>query len=101
MEHRWDNMGCEPIITLNNIFRDKTQTDALFEKHRPTHVIHLAAMVGGLFHNMAHNLEFFVSLITLDPLFSCVFTDSFLVHYEVVLIKVSLVIKEPVVYCSA
>ncbi|CAG9579543.1 unnamed protein product [Danaus chrysippus] len=39
--------------------RDKTQTEALFEKHRPTHVIHLAAMVGGLFHNMAHNLDFF------------------------------------------
>lgn len=39
--------------------RDKTQTDALFEKYKPTHVIHLAAMVGGLFHNMAHNLDFF------------------------------------------
>ncbi|RVE51458.1 hypothetical protein evm_003859 [Chilo suppressalis] len=39
--------------------RDKNQTEALFEKHRPTHVIHLAAMVGGLFHNMAHNLDFF------------------------------------------
>ncbi|KAG7309559.1 hypothetical protein JYU34_004012 [Plutella xylostella] len=39
--------------------RDKAQTEALFEKHRPTHVIHLAAMVGGLFHNMAHNLDFF------------------------------------------
>uniref|UniRef100_A0A7I4YBY6 GDP-L-fucose synthase n=1 Tax=Haemonchus contortus TaxID=6289 RepID=A0A7I4YBY6_HAECO len=31
----------------------------LFEDVRPTHVIHLAAMVGGLFHNLAHNLEFF------------------------------------------
>ncbi|PZC79200.1 hypothetical protein B5X24_HaOG216764 [Helicoverpa armigera] len=39
--------------------RDKAQTEALFERHRPTHVIHLAAMVGGLFHNMAHNLDFF------------------------------------------
>ncbi|XP_030031298.2 GDP-L-fucose synthase [Manduca sexta] len=39
--------------------RDKEQTEALFEKHKPTHVIHLAAMVGGLFHNMRHNLEFF------------------------------------------
>ena len=27
--------------------------------HRPTHVIHLAARVGGLFTNMAHNVEFF------------------------------------------
>ncbi|KAH9635100.1 hypothetical protein HF086_000821 [Spodoptera exigua] len=39
--------------------RDKAQTDALFERYQPTHVIHLAAMVGGLFHNMAHNLDFF------------------------------------------
>ncbi|CAB3227480.1 unnamed protein product [Arctia plantaginis] len=39
--------------------RNKSQTDALFERHKPTHVIHLAAMVGGLFHNMAHNLSFF------------------------------------------
>ncbi|KAK6027927.1 hypothetical protein OSTOST_06039, partial [Ostertagia ostertagi] len=34
-------------------------TRRLFEDSRPTHVIHLAAMVGGLFHNLAHNLEFF------------------------------------------
>ncbi|XP_070543558.1 GDP-L-fucose synthase-like isoform X2 [Ptychodera flava] len=32
---------------------------ALFEKHKPTHVIHLAAMVGGLFRNLAFNLDFF------------------------------------------
>ncbi len=34
-------------------------TKALFDKHRPTHVVHLAAMVGGLFHNMRANLDFF------------------------------------------
>ncbi|XP_046967146.1 GDP-L-fucose synthase [Vanessa cardui] len=39
--------------------RDKAQTDALLEKYKPTHVIHLAAIVGGLFQNMSHNLEFF------------------------------------------
>ncbi|XP_023939616.1 GDP-L-fucose synthase [Bicyclus anynana] len=39
--------------------RDRAQTEALFDKHKPTHVVHLAAMVGGLFHNMAHNLDFF------------------------------------------
>jgi GDP-L-fucose synthase len=39
---------------------DRDQTKALFNKHRPTHVIHLAAMVGGLFHNMSHNLDFLV-----------------------------------------
>ncbi|XP_063155800.1 GDP-L-fucose synthase isoform X3 [Candoia aspera] len=34
------------------------ETTALFEKHKPTHVIHLAAIVGGLFMNLNHNLEF-------------------------------------------
>jgi GDP-L-fucose synthase len=35
------------------------ETKSFFERHRPTHVIHLAAMVGGLFHNMRNNLDFF------------------------------------------
>ncbi|XP_076844321.1 GDP-L-fucose synthase-like isoform X3 [Brachyhypopomus gauderio] len=34
------------------------ETRAVFQKHRPTHVIHLAAMVGGLFKNMRQNLDF-------------------------------------------
>jgi len=38
---------------------DATQTTALFQRIKPTHVIHLAAMVGGLFHNMKYNLDFF------------------------------------------
>lgn len=60
---------------------DENSTRAVFKKHRPTHVIHLAAMVyleklklklnfdifndctffkvGGLFHNMRANLDFF------------------------------------------
>ncbi|XP_043481708.1 probable GDP-L-fucose synthase [Leptopilina heterotoma] len=37
---------------------DKKSTEALFEKHKPTHVIHLAAIVGGLFVNMKNNLDF-------------------------------------------
>lgn len=39
----------------------KDDTVRIFDTYKPTHVIHLAAMVGGLFHNMAHNLDFFVS----------------------------------------
>jgi hypothetical protein len=39
---------------------DLDATRQLFDKHKPTHVIHLAAMVGGLFHNMSHNLDFLV-----------------------------------------
>jgi GDP-L-fucose synthase len=31
---------------------------ALFATHRPTHIIHLAALVGGLFKNMRHKVEF-------------------------------------------
>ncbi|KAK7585865.1 hypothetical protein V9T40_000044 [Parthenolecanium corni] len=37
----------------------KDDTVRIFDTYKPTHVIHLAAMVGGLFHNMAHNLDFF------------------------------------------
>lgn len=37
---------------------DIEKTKAVFQKHQPTHVIHLAAMVGGLFKNMKLNLDF-------------------------------------------
>ena len=33
------------------------QTKVLFEREKPTHVIHLAAMVGGLFRNIKVNLQ--------------------------------------------
>lgn len=33
--------------------------EELFEKHQPTHVIHLAAFVGGLFINMAKPVDFY------------------------------------------
>jgi len=36
----------------------EAETQALFEKHQPTHVIHLAALVGGLFANMSRNCDF-------------------------------------------
>uniref|UniRef100_A0A674C3F3 GDP-L-fucose synthase n=1 Tax=Salmo trutta TaxID=8032 RepID=A0A674C3F3_SALTR len=37
---------------------DLQQTIAVFEKYRPTHVIHLAAKVGGLYLHMKENLHF-------------------------------------------
>jgi len=37
----------------------ETETEAIFTKYQPTHVIHLAAMVGGLFANMKANGDFF------------------------------------------
>lgn len=39
---------------------DKGDTSRIFETHKPTHVVHLAALVGGLFHNMRANLDFFI-----------------------------------------
>ena len=38
--------------------KDPASTQKLFEKYKPTHVIHLAAHVGGLFANQAANLTF-------------------------------------------
>jgi hypothetical protein len=37
---------------------DMASTRALFERVRPTHVLHLAARVGGLFANMKYKVEF-------------------------------------------
>jgi len=39
--------------------RVRTETDAIFAKYKPTHVIHLAAKVGGLFANLAQKVEFY------------------------------------------
>jgi len=39
--------------------RSRSDTEAVFDKYRPTHVVHLAAKVGGLFANMSHKVEFF------------------------------------------
>jgi GDP-L-fucose synthase len=39
--------------------RDPAQTNQLFDRIRPTHVLHLAAKVGGLFNNMRQKVEFF------------------------------------------
>uniref|UniRef100_A0A7S2P233 GDP-L-fucose synthase n=1 Tax=Leptocylindrus danicus TaxID=163516 RepID=A0A7S2P233_9STRA len=39
--------------------RSREDTEVLFKKHKPTHVIHLAAKVGGLFANMKAKVEFY------------------------------------------
>ena len=39
--------------------RDRESTRRLFERINPTHVIHLAAMVGGLFRNLKYKVEFY------------------------------------------
>ncbi|XP_065184668.1 GDP-L-fucose synthase-like [Sycon ciliatum] len=48
------------------------ETRKLFEMHKPTHVIHLAAMVGGLFSNLRQNAEFFrVNMLINDSVLNC------------------------------
>lgn len=39
--------------------RNKESCRELFQKIKPTHVIHLAAMVGGLFRNLKYKVEFY------------------------------------------
>ncbi|ODM99069.1 GDP-L-fucose synthase [Orchesella cincta] len=46
--------------------RESKDVDKIFAEFKPTRVIHLAAMVGGLFHNMSNNLDFFRSNITIN-----------------------------------
>ena len=48
--------------------RNRQETEAIFEKYNPTHVIHLAAKVGGLFANMAQKVWYDVwySFVCLD-----------------------------------
>jgi GDP-L-fucose synthase len=40
--------------------RDFQETKKVFDSHKPTYVIHLAAFVGGLFRNLHYKVDFFV-----------------------------------------
>ncbi|CDH55862.1 tissue specific transplantation antigen p35b [Lichtheimia corymbifera JMRC:FSU:9682] len=46
------------LTSKDGDLRKAEDTKAIFEKYKPTHVIHLAAMVGGLFKNMKYKLDF-------------------------------------------
>ena len=47
------------LSSADGDLRDRAATFALFARHRPTSVIHLAAFVGGLYANMKQPVEFF------------------------------------------
>ena len=52
--------------------RDRKATETIFETNKPTHVIHLAAKVGGLFANMREKVEFFRENILInDNIMEC------------------------------
>ena len=52
------------MIFLIVFLFSEAETNAIFEKYKPTHVIHLAARVGGLFANMSANCDFFRYRVT-------------------------------------
>ena len=47
------------LTSKDGDLRDFEATKAIFEKHKPTHVLHLAAFVGGLFRNLKYKVEFY------------------------------------------
>ena len=52
--------------------RSRADTEAIFEKHKPTKCIHLAAKVGGLFANMKQKVEFYrENIIINDNIMEC------------------------------
>ncbi|ORX62412.1 epimerase-domain-containing protein [Hesseltinella vesiculosa] len=46
------------LTSKDGDLRKFDDTKAIFDKYKPTHVIHLAALVGGLFKNMKYKLDF-------------------------------------------
>ncbi len=51
---RWVFLG-----SSDGDLRDMAATTAIFERYRPSAVIHLAAFVGGLFRNLKYKVEFY------------------------------------------
>jgi len=45
---------------------DYNATCAMFEKYKPTYVIHLAACVGGLYKNMNNKVDMFEKNLTIN-----------------------------------
>jgi GDP-L-fucose synthase len=54
-----DNEEWVFLSSKDGDLRDRTATEAIFDKFKPTHVIHLAAKVGGLFANLSQKVEFY------------------------------------------
>jgi len=60
-EERWVYLSSK-----DGDLRDLNDTKAIFAKYQPTHVIHLAAAVGGLFKNMRQKVEMFRDNIAIN-----------------------------------
>ena len=55
-----------PVSSADADLRDAEQTERLFDRVKPSHVIHLAARVYGLMGNLAHPAEVFVDNVRLN-----------------------------------
>ena len=71
-QNKKDNEEWIFLSSKDGDVRKRSDTEAIFEKYKPTHVIHLAAKVGGLFANMAQKVEFFRENILInDNIMEC------------------------------
>ena len=67
-----DNEKWIYLSSKDGDLRKREDTEKIFEKNKPTHVIHLAAKVGGLFANMSQKVEFFRENILInDNIMEC------------------------------
>jgi len=65
--YKWVFVGSKDVDLTN-----AEATVALFQRTRPTHVLHLAARVGGLFANMKYQVEFWRDNMAMqDSVFEC------------------------------
>ena len=72
--HALQNIHPDGIYVGSKDYDLTTEKDvkAMFEKHRPSQVIHLAAKVGGIFDNINHPADF---------IYQNVLMNSYIVHY--------------------
>jgi GDP-L-fucose synthase len=67
-----DNETWIYLSSKDGDLRSRQDTEKIFETKQPTHVIHLAAKVGGLFANMSQKVEFFRENILInDNIMEC------------------------------
>ncbi|CAM0137309.1 unnamed protein product [Umbelopsis sp. WA50703] len=59
LRQKYPRLLVDPLTDWDIIdfHRKREDTKAIFEKYKPTHVIHLAALVGGVFKNMKYKLD--------------------------------------------
>ena len=69
-EHPLPNETWVFLSSKDGDLRVRQDTDKIFDKFQPTHVIHLAAKVGGLFANMSQKVSYAV-----ECMFVCLFGD--------------------------